>query len=281
MEPNDKKLNRRTSLRWIALGSLVAFAAGLAIGYFLRPAFRTDGIEPKQHPEVVRAESELSEETQRLQRQLANTRAVIAEQEIQIAELENAQDEQGKLQSEALLAQTLVTLENLNIYPAFDPTLLLTPEFAKALQITDEEATEIQSILIRFENEVRMFETENIELISKEGDTEIFRIPAFPEMGSRMRERITTEISQILGEARSEFLLNKSDRQLDRTFNYFGLNQRVITINPTDEKFQNPGYSYIIEQFQDSTGKTVSSRTKGFREGDLPALYRHLFDSEQ
>jgi len=266
------------------MGSLVALAVGLVIGHFLRLPFRPEKVEPTDRASVDRIDEKSSQELRNLQHELANAKAMITEQKTQIADLKNALDEQRKTQSAAVIERTLDIVDQLGI-GVFGKNLTLTPQIVKALQITDAEKTLIETTFRQYKDEVRTFEIENIELVSKEGITESYRIPAFPEIGSRIRDELTAQTTRILGEARSEFFLKRAKKALDGAFNYFGEMERYIIVNPTDLKHdrtgEHPDIMYITEGFEDSSGKVFNHHYIGFMSGDIPKHLRHLFDTEQ
>lgn len=166
----------------------------------------------------------------------------------------------------------------------------LTPEFAAAAQLTDEEKTEIEALMRGTIEKLNALELENLEIEYEGGKKAFFVIQAFPEQAHQLKNELRAGVESILsGKKAAATRLWDGMRmrgQIERAD--FGMRTTRVKVSLP----QDGDAAYVFEEVHMTSLHPVAQQHEKLPSGmevfasemsvkEIPLRFRHLLDAEQ
>lgn len=151
---------------------------------------------------------------------LSHTVPIVSEQQNQIV---RTQSENTK-SAENIAGMTLIpsaALRYLRVQ-VLTPDLRLHPQLLLASGISEEEASEVNSVLQKVREQITVSARNRMFVTSAQGGTTNVHIPPMGEMGAQLREHVLQTITSKMDAQMAELLRPRVADQLDSGFDYFG-----------------------------------------------------------
>lgn len=130
-------------------------------------------------------------------------------------------------------------------FPFLDPSGKLSPELAELFNLTTTEILNVQNSIEAAQK--RLTETAKVNSTisrSEDGSITITTAP-FLETGNVIYETLIKHITQSIGEQRSTALMQLTGDKMERSFRYFGAEERTVKVSKVPNQSEE-GYDITV-----------------------------------